>query len=65
MNWLASFKNITHIFAIIFAGVAAWYLTPQGQQIIQAVVAAYPKLSGVVTALGFIVALYHSPKPGA
>jgi hypothetical protein len=53
-----NFKTITHVFAVILAGLAAFAVSPAGQ----AVVHQYPKLSGVVAAIVALSALYHSPK---
>lgn len=63
MNFLAGFKKATHVIAGLGVLAVTWAMSDQGQQVIGGIVHAYPKLSGIVGAIGVIAALYHSPKP--
>jgi hypothetical protein len=61
-NFLAGFKKVTHAIAVAGIAAIAWAVSPQGQHIIGGIVQAYPKLSAITTILGFLAALYSSPK---
>ena len=51
-------KKITHVFAVVLAGLAAFVVTPAGQ----ALVHQYPWLSGIVGVIVSLAAVYHNPK---
>ena len=52
------FKRITHLCALGLAAVAAFFMSPAGQELVK----QYPKLSGISALTVSLVALYHSPK---
>ena len=62
MNWLSGFKKATHAIAVAGGVAAAWAVSDKGQEVIGAVVHAYPKASAVTAIIGFLAVLYHSPK---
>ena len=51
------FKTITHVAALVLAGIAGFALTPAGQSVI----AQYPKISVIFTLAAGLCALYHVP----
>lgn len=54
----AGYKKLTHVFAVIIGLLATFIMTPAGQ----AIVAQYPKLSGLVAGVMALAALYRNPK---
>jgi hypothetical protein len=62
IDFLGKFKKVTHVLAAGAALAIGWAVSDQGQAVIGGIVKAYPKLSGLVGAIGVVAALYHSPK---
>lgn len=62
MNWLSSFKKVTHSIAVAGGLAIGWAFTQQGQDVIGGLIKAYPKLSAVTGVLAFLATIYHSPK---
>ncbi len=54
---MSKFKKITHVFAAVLAGAAAFVLTPAGK----ALIGQYPALSAAAAGILAIAALYHNP----
>lgn len=57
---MGKYKKLTHVLAVVIAGVATFFATPAGL----AVVKQYPVLAPAVAGLAMIAALYRSPKNG-
>jgi hypothetical protein len=58
---MTKISKVTHIIAIIGAGVTAFVLTPAGQALIH----QYPKLAPIAGAIATLFAVYHNPKSAA
>ena len=54
-------KKITYILGAVLSAGAAFAVTPAGQALIH----QYPILSGVVSIIGILGALFHTPKADA
>jgi threonine/homoserine efflux transporter RhtA len=59
INAIATARKSTHIIVAGLATIGLWMLSPQGQEIIGAIVHAYPRVAGLVTILSLIAASYR------